>query len=101
MQHLVTNWHVDRNRAAEWEDIWSRLHDVAKETPGFLMARLLRSVEHPGKFTVYALWESRDAWERYYQLPQVQELTTSTFRLLKGPPIQEWFDLVEQVGELV
>ena len=100
MQHLVTSWHVDRNRTDEWEAIWNQLHDVAQRSEGFHMARLMRSVEHPGKYTVYALWDSRDVWERYYEHPQVQELTRATFRLLKGPPIQEWFDLVAQVGEI-
>ena len=100
MQHLVTNWHVDRNRAPEWENLWQRLHDVAQTTQGFYMARLLRSVEHPGKFTVYAQWESRAVWESYYELPEVQQLTRATFPLLKGPPIQEWFDVVTSVGQI-
>jgi heme-degrading monooxygenase HmoA len=94
MQHLVTNWHVDRNRTEEWEAIWNQLHEVARRTPGFQMARLLRSVEHPGKYTVYSLWNSRTSWDDYYNDQHIQELTRNTFKLLKGPPIQEWFDLV-------
>ncbi len=97
MQHSVTNWHVDRNRAADWEAIWDQMHELARESPGFVQARLLRSVEHPGKFVVYALWNSREDWDAYYQQPRMQELTRASFRLLKGPPIQEWFDVVADV----
>jgi quinol monooxygenase YgiN len=97
VQHSVTNWHVDRNRAGEWEAIWEQMHDVARRTPGFHEARLLRSVEHPGKFVVYALWDSREAWDAYYEQPQMQELNRASFRLLKGPPVQEWFDVVADV----
>ncbi|HLZ73117.1 MAG TPA: antibiotic biosynthesis monooxygenase family protein [Dehalococcoidia bacterium] len=98
MQHLVTNWHVDRHSAGEWETIWQEMHELARQTPGFLQARLLRSVEHPGKFVVYALWASREAWDVYYGLPRMHELTHASFRLLKGPPIQEWFDVVADVA---
>lgn len=97
MQHSVTNWHVDRARSVEWEAIWEQMHELARESPGFVQARLLRSVEHPGKFVVYTLWQSREAWDAYYQHPRMQELTHASFRLLKGPPIQEWFDVVADV----
>jgi heme-degrading monooxygenase HmoA len=97
LQHLVGNWHVDRNRLDEWETIWNQMHEIAKRAPGFQMTRLLRSVEHPGKYTVYALWQSREHWTAYFEDEQVQQLTRTTFPLLKGPPIQEWFDLVREL----
>ena len=97
MQHSVTNWHVDRTRAGEWEAIWAQMHELARESPGFVQARLLRSAEHPGKFVAYELWDSYDAWNDYYNLPRMQELTHAGFRMLKGPPIQEWFDVVADV----
>ncbi len=96
MQHLVANWHVDRNRAAEWEQLWNAISDIAQAAPGFQTSRLMRSVEHPGKYTVYSVWESRDLWDLYFNDSKVQELVHATFRLLKGPPIQEWFDLVRE-----
>jgi heme-degrading monooxygenase HmoA len=98
LQHQVANWHVDRARLDEWEAIWNQMHEIASNTPGFHMARLLRSVEHPGKYTVYSLWDSRDSWESYFSTEQIQELTRATFGLLKGPPISEWFDLVCEVN---
>ena len=97
MQHQVANWHIDRERLDEWESIWDQLHDVARQTPGFRTARLLRSVEHPGKYTIYSLWDSRASWVEYYNTSKVQELIHSSFRLLKGPPVTEWFDLVREV----
>lgn len=96
MQHSVTNWHVDRARAAEWEEIARQLDEMARSAPGFLLARTLRSVEHPGKFVVYGCWESREHWENYFNRPEVQALIRRTFPLLKGPPQQEWFDLIAE-----
>lgn len=98
MQHTVTNWHVDRARADEWETIVRQLDHLAEQAPGFVAARLLRSVEHPGKFIVYARWESRAHWDEYFGQPQVQALFRQTFPLLKGPPQQEWFDQVSEVA---
>ena len=97
MQHQVANWHVDRSRLEEWEAIWNEMHCIAQHTPGFYMARLLRSVEHPGKYTVYSLWDTRAAWEAYFQAERMQELARASFRLRKGPPISEWFDVVREV----
>jgi len=98
LQHLVANWHVDRNRTGEWEPILGELNLIAARSPGFRETRMLRSVEHPGKYTVYSLWDSRVDWEAYYADERVQELFRATFRLIKGPPVQEWFDLVGDVS---
>lgn len=96
MKHLVANWHVDRNRTDEWEALWNQINESAERAPGFQMSRLMRSIEHPGKYTVYSIWESRELWDAYFADGTVQELVHATFRLLKGPPIQEWFDLVHE-----
>ena len=53
----------------------------------FLRSRL--SVEHPGKFTVYAQRRARDDWEQYFSNPRVQELIRSTYRLIKAPPFDQ------------
>jgi quinol monooxygenase YgiN len=100
LQHLVANWHVDRAKTDEWEAIWGQLQELAAQMDGFTVSRLLRSIEHPGKFTIYAQWRSRDDWEVYWSNPRVQELTRATFRLIKGPPIQEWFDFVSESGAM-
>lgn len=97
MQHQVANWHIDRSRAGEWEAIWDEMHDIARQTPGFHRAQLLRSVEHPGKYTVYSLWESRESWDDFFNTEKTQALIRASFRLLKGPPVTEWFDLVREV----
>lgn len=97
MQHLVTNWHVDRMRTEEWETLWNQMHDVARRTPGFHFAWLLRSNEHPGKFVVYTLWDDKENWTNFYNDDTVQDLTRRCFRLIKGPPISEWYDVVREV----
>lgn len=97
MQHTVTNWHVDRNRTADWEAIIRELDLLAENAAGFLDTRMLRSVEHPGKFVIYARWQSRAQWDDYFGQAEVQALFRKTFPLLKGPPQQEWFDLVAEV----
>jgi quinol monooxygenase YgiN len=97
VQRSVTNWHVDREKLSEWEALWDKLHYAAREAPGFQATQLLRSVEHPGKFVVMAIWESREAWESYFKAPEIQNLTRTMFPLLKGPPIQEWFELIRDI----
>lgn len=92
MQHTVTNWHVDRERASDWLAIMQQLDELSQRAPGFVMTRTLRSIEHPGKFVVYARWESRQHWEEFFNQEPVQTLIRHTFPLLKGPPQQEWFD---------
>jgi quinol monooxygenase YgiN len=100
LQHLVANWHVDRAKTEEWEAIWLELQEIAARCEGFGVSRLLRSLEHPGKFTIYGQWRSREDWDAFYANPRVQELIRATFRLIKGPPIQEWFDFVSETGAM-
>jgi len=96
VQHSVTNWHVDRNAADAWQAICDELNLIAAHAAGFRSARVLRSIEHPGKFVIYACWESREAWNAYYADARVQALVHSAFRLLKGPPVQEWFEVAAE-----
>jgi len=82
----------------EWEELWEKMHELAKGRPGFHWARLLKSTEHGGKYTLLAAWDTAHTWERYYELPEIQELTQQSFALFKGAPIQEWHEIIHDIG---
>jgi heme-degrading monooxygenase HmoA len=84
-------------REAEWEALWAQMVELARAQPGFRSARLLRSKEHNGKYTVLSEWESERSWDRYYALPSMQELTQRSFALFSAAPVQEWHVVVSDV----
>ncbi len=73
-----------------WEALWARMHELARRQPGFRSARLLRSKEHSGKYTMLTEWDTENTWDRFYELPEMQELTQESFTMFKGAPVQEW-----------
>ena len=85
-------------REAEWEALWAQMAELARAQPGFRSARLLRSKEHNGKYTVLSEWESERSWDRYYALPAMQELTQRSFALFSVAPVQEWYVVVSDVN---
>ncbi len=86
----------------EWEALWARMHALARTQPGFRSARLLRSKEHGGKYTMLTEWDTEHTWDRFYDLPEMQELTQQSFNLFKGAPVQEWhLTIAEVVAERV
>jgi len=90
--HAITNWHVDRPRAPEWERWWLELYGQMRTAFGFGSATLLRSTEHPGKYVTTTVWAERADWDRFYGDDEVRCVFRKMFPLLKGPPVQEWFD---------
>jgi heme-degrading monooxygenase HmoA len=88
---------VAPGREAEWEALWAQMVELARAQPGFRSARLLRSKEHSGKYTVLSEWENERSWDRYYALPAMQELTQRSFALFSAAPVQEWYVVVSDV----
>lgn len=85
-------------KEAEWETLWARMHEIAQGRPGFRWARLMKSTEHASKYTLLTAWDTPHTWERYYELPEIQDLTQQSFTLFKGAPIQEWHDVIQDIG---
>ena len=84
-------------KEAEWEALWAKMHALARTRPGFRSARLLKSKEHGGKYTLLAEWDTEHGWDRFYESPEMQELTQQSFTLFKGAPVQEWHVVLQEV----
>ena len=84
-------------KEAEWEALWAKMHELARGCPGFRSARLLKSKEHSGKYTLITEWDTENGWDRLYESPEMQELTRQSFSLFKGAPIQEWHTVLQEV----
>jgi heme-degrading monooxygenase HmoA len=84
-------------KEAEWERLWAQMHELARSRPGFRSARLLKSTEHGGKYTMITEWDSEQGWNRLYEEPEMQALTRQSFALFKGAPVQEWHTVLHEV----
>jgi heme-degrading monooxygenase HmoA len=84
-------------KESEWEALWARMHELARTRSGFRSARLLKSKEHSGKYTLLTEWDSEQGWDRLYELPEMQELTRQSFSMFKAAPVQEWHLVLHEV----
>jgi heme-degrading monooxygenase HmoA len=84
-------------KEAEWEALWGKMHALARTRPGFRSARLLKSTEHNGKYTLITEWETEQGWNRLYEDPEMQVLTHQSFTMFKGAPVQEWHVVLQEV----
>lgn len=90
-------------KEAEWEALWAKMHALARTRAGFRSARLLKSTEHSGKYTLITEWDTEQGWNRLYEEPEMQALTRQSFTMFKGAPVQEWHTVLQEVatGEAV
>ena len=88
---------ITPGKEAEWEALWARMHELARAQPGFRSARLLKSKEHGGKYTLLVEWDTERAWDRFYETPDMQVLTQQSFAMFKGAPVQEWHTVQHEV----
>jgi heme-degrading monooxygenase HmoA len=84
-------------KEAEWEALWAKMQELARARPGFRSARLLKSTEHSGKYTLIAEWDTEQGWNRLYEDPEMQVLTHQSFTMFKGAPVQEWHTVLQEV----
>jgi heme-degrading monooxygenase HmoA len=89
---------VTPGKEAEWEALWEKMHELARTRPGFRSARLMKSKEHRGKYTMITEWDTEHGWDRFYDTPEMQALTQESFALFKAAPVQEWHTVIRQIG---
>lgn len=89
---------ITPGKEREWEELWHKMHELACAHPGFRRARLLRSKEHGGKYTLLTEWDAEHYWDSFYQSDAVQALTQQSFVLFRGAPLQEWHVLVSEMA---
>lgn len=94
----IGNRFVATGNEQEWEDLWRAMTELGRSQHGFISARLLRSNEHRSKYTLINEWQDEESWSRYFHLPEMQEMTRRSYRLFSGPPLQEWFAIIQETA---
>lgn len=84
-------------KEAEWEALWGKMHELARGRRGFRSARLLKSKEHNGKYTLLTEWDTESGWNQLYESPEMQALTQQSFSMFKGAPMQEWHVILQDI----
>jgi heme-degrading monooxygenase HmoA len=74
---LINVFSVVQGQEEEFAQMWTEALEFIKNEPGFIDAKLHRSLEPNArfKFVNVAHWETQEAWQSAFDKLQLQELT--------------------------
>ncbi len=87
---------VRSGKEGEFEAAWRAVAERVRDEPGVLRQSLLRDPDEPRTFVVSSDWESREAFGRFEQSPEQDELT-APLRGLREAARMTVHELVEHV----
>ncbi|WP_313949410.1 antibiotic biosynthesis monooxygenase family protein [Leptolyngbya sp. FACHB-261] len=74
---LINTFSIPQGKEEEFVKMWTEALEFIKNEPGFIDAKLHRSLDPNAQFQFInvAHWETRDAWQAAFDKLQPQELT--------------------------
>lgn len=88
---------VKAGREDELERTWRKIADRVRQEPGNIRQALLREPDDRSSFVITSDWESRDAFTRFEQSEEQDELT-APLRDLRESASMTVHEIVEAVG---
>lgn len=93
---------IEQGKEDAFERWWHDLQAAARDHPGFIAARLLRSQNHGGVHATIEFWESQEAFQAAYATDAVRSVSTRLFteRLTRQAPVTEYCTVIGAAGEV-
>ncbi len=84
------------NQPEDLLPLLKELHSHAKEQPGYISGRTLRSLEDPEFFLVISRWETADDWEKWLQSKERRDIQGRVDSLIGEKTFYEIFEDIIQ-----
>lgn len=99
MPRIMITLEVLPEREKEWLNAWTeRMRmNTRKKSVGLISAMLFQAQEKPTKYFFITEWESKEAWDKEHDDPDMVAWLEKTGKMLKGPRTREWVELVDWI----
>ncbi|PVU69418.1 antibiotic biosynthesis monooxygenase [Sulfolobales archaeon SCGC AB-777_K09] len=86
---------VKKGHEKEFEETFTKVLEYLKQNfPGFINARLYRSVDDPSEYLVYSEWESLDAFRNFVTSEAYRSTVNYGKTIIEGRPHHKVFQEV-------
>ena len=94
MVTVVTHVHVKDGREKEWDEVFSKRLQTAREQKGFEFVQLCQPDGAPNERVIVGTWQTHDDWESWHQAPEFVETRHELEKMDDESGQSRWYNVV-------
>ena len=93
---------IEQGKEEAYEALWARMQAYARQQPGFIAARLLKSENHGGVYATVEYWADQESQKDAYSGDEMRAIAAALFteRMTRQAPVTEYCAVVGRVGDV-
>ena len=94
MVTVVTQIRVKSGREAEWDEVFAKRVQAARDQQGFEVVQLCRADDAPSERVIVGTWQTRDNWESWHHDPAFLETRKELEEVGQESEQSHWYEVV-------
>jgi heme-degrading monooxygenase HmoA len=94
MVTVVTRVRIKDGRQAEWDDVFAKRVEAAREQEGFAFVQLCRPENAPRDRVIVGSWQTHDDWLAWHEDPAFLETRKELEEIDQESAQSEWYEVV-------
>jgi heme-degrading monooxygenase HmoA len=94
MVTVVTRVRIKNGREAEWDEVFAKRVQAAREQPGFEVVQLCRPEGAPGERAIVGTWQTHDDWKSWHDDPAFLATREELEEIDQESAQSEWYEVV-------
>ena len=94
MVTVVTQVRLKDGREAEWDEVFAKRVQAAREQKGFEFVQLCRPEAAPGERVIVGCWHSQDDWKSWHEDPAFLETRAELEESNDESGHSRWYEVV-------
>jgi len=94
MVTVVTYVRIKDGREREWDEVFSKRAQTAREQEGFECVQLCRPDDSPSERVIVGTWQTHDNWEAWHQEPAFVETRHELEEIDDASDQSRWYNVI-------
>jgi heme-degrading monooxygenase HmoA len=94
MVTVVTHVRIRDGREQEWDDVFAKRVQAARDQPGFEVVQLCRPEGASGERVIVGTWQTHDDWKAWHEDPAFLETRNELEQIDEDSEGSKWYEVV-------
>jgi heme-degrading monooxygenase HmoA len=94
MVTVVTRIRIKDGRDADWDEVFTKRVQAAREQQGFVFVQLCRPDDSRGQRVIVGTWQTHDDWTAWHEDPAFLETRQELEEIDQGSKESQWYEVV-------
>lgn len=94
MVTVVTRVRIKDGRQGEWDEVFAKRIQAAREQEGFEFVQLCRPEDAPRERVIVGTWQTHGDWEKWHEDPAFLETRKELEEIDEESARSQWFEVV-------